>query len=169
MTAFLDIRIRQVYFRCAMKRAGNISLRIFVTAAFVLGSLGIPLYQHVCSTMKTRSFAGSCAMHHKPEHRKACCMAEEASSADVSPNAVSQGGPGSSSCCAQVEVTKTINDAYTYSDSKYSVIMSATDAPAAEDAAAYAQCLIAKIHSLFSDSSPPFSRTKYILHEIFLI
>jgi hypothetical protein len=152
-----------------MKFAGNIPLRLFVTAAFVLGSLGIPLYQHVCSTMKTRSFAASCKMHHKPKHRKPCCMAEEAAEAAVTPYAVSQSGPGSSSCCVQVEVTKTINDRYIVSDSKHDISIGAADASVDDTANAYTLFLIAKAHLRFSDSSPPFPEDKYLLHEVFLM
>ena len=158
-----------MYFQCSMRIARNISLRIFVTAAFALGSLGIPLYQHVCSTMKTRSFAASCKMRHKPKRKKACCMADEAAKAGISPNAVSQGGPGSSGCCSQVDMTKSISDEYTVSQSTSGATAMTIDAIPAGATLAFGPILILKHLTRFPGSSPPIFETKYLLDEVFLI
>jgi hypothetical protein len=160
----------QVIFTVAMKFLRTISLRLFVTGSFLLASLGIPLFQHVCNTMGTRKVFSVCSMHKQEKaKKKPCCMEDEEESAPAQ-NAVSQNGPGSKSCCHEVDVSIRIHDAFTPSYTSEIKVLAPVDVfPTASGLLAVLFQKSALNITQFQDSSPPPADDKYQLYSALLI
>ena len=151
-----------------MRFVQKIWLRVFVGAAFLLATIGVPLYMHVCSMTGAHPPLTSCGMRHETA-AETCCAGGQSEEAPFT-NSITQNGPRSGACCFDVDMTPRVKDDFisqaNSDNASFHIVAVIADAVCVLP---YTARPAAISNPLACDSSPPSIGDKYILGSSLLI